>query len=67
LVEISELVQGFHGIGESVRAKKNRRVAGGFWRFVAFLVLTQKSLYRRRRLRTKSKQKKISRNSSAAM
>jgi hypothetical protein len=36
LVEISELVQGFHGIGKSVRAKKNRRVAGGFWRFVAF-------------------------------
>ena len=43
--------------------KKNRRASGGFWRFVAFFWVTRKSLYRWRRLRTKSNRNKISLNS----
>ena len=51
----------------SKRPKKNRRESGGFLRFVAFFEVTQKSLYRRKRLRTRSNQNKTKLNAWQAM
>ncbi|TAG34681.1 MAG: hypothetical protein EAZ34_05110 [Polaromonas sp.] len=67
-MELAEF-EGFNETDKQVnkQAKKNRRGSGGFLRFVAFFEVTQKSLYRRKRLRTRSNQNKTKLNAWQAM